>query len=64
MENSSRFEEEESTLRSPELDLDHVTDAVENSLKVAGELAQRLGDLNKEMVDYMYSYAQAKTSTK
>lgn len=64
MENSNRFEEEEAALQMPDIDMDDMAEAVEDSLQTAADLTKRLGDLNKEMVEYMYSYAQAKATSK
>ncbi len=66
MDNTAKFEQENLGSNSPEmeLDLDDVAESVEDSLKTAGDLAKRLGELNKEMTDYMYTYAQAKASNK
>lgn len=64
MDNANSFEDEEISLQSPDVDLDSMADSVEESLKTADELANRLGEINKEMVEYMYHYAQAKASNK
>ena len=51
-------------VRTPELDLDDMAETVDETLKTTEDLAYRLAALNKEMVEYMYNYAQAKTSNK
>ena len=64
MENQAKFEEEETAIRSPELDLDEMSETVEETLKTTEGLAERLGELNKDIVDYMYQWAQNKASNK
>ena len=64
MENTTKFDEDETAIKTPDLDLDEMAETVEETLKVAGGLAERLGELNKDMVEYMYQYAQAKASNK
>ena len=49
MENSNRFEEEEAALQVPEMDMDDMAEAVEESLQTAADLTKRLAELNKEM---------------
>ena len=65
-ENAAKIDAEEEALaaESPTLDLDDVHEGIDDSLKTAGDLAKRLGEINHEMVDYMYNYAQAKASNK
>ncbi|XP_076439302.1 uncharacterized protein LOC143278152 isoform X3 [Babylonia areolata] len=63
-ENSKNMEEEDWFPSTPDLDLEEVGDKIEDSLQVARDLTQRLGDLNKEMVDYMATYAEKKASNK
>ena len=65
MENSSKFEDDETfNPPTPEMDLDEVSAAVEDSLNTAKELANRLGEVNQEMVEYLTNYANSKASVK
>ena len=64
MENASKFEEEDTAMVTPDLELDDMAEVVEETLKTTEDLSRRLGELNKEMVEYMYNYAQAKASNK
>ena len=65
MENAQKVDQEEdSNVQASEVDLDSMSDVVEDSLKTANELAMRLGELNREMIDYMYNYAQARASNR
>ena len=63
-ENSKNIDEEDWFPMTPDLDLEEVGDKIEDSLQVARDLTHRLGDLNKEMVDYMATYAEKKASNK
>ena len=64
MENASKIDDDDAQIKTPEIELDDMMDTIDDTLKRTEDLAQRLGDLNKEMVNYMYDYAQAKASTK
>ncbi|XP_067942070.1 myosin-3-like [Watersipora subatra] len=59
-----RLEEEDLNPPSPEVDLDEVQQSVTESLDTAKTLTARIAELNKEMVDYMYQYANAKAGNK
>ncbi|KAL8615078.1 hypothetical protein ACOMHN_013612 [Nucella lapillus] len=63
-ENSNNIEGEDWFPSSPDLDLEEVGDKIEDSLQVARVLSHRLGDLNKEMVDFMANYAEKRASNK
>ncbi|KAL5020532.1 hypothetical protein ScPMuIL_003424 [Solemya velum] len=62
--NSKSYEEEDWFPKTPDLDLEDVGLQVEDSLSTAEELARRLGDLNKEMVDWLTNYAHTKATSK
>ncbi|KAJ8311753.1 hypothetical protein KUTeg_011108 [Tegillarca granosa] len=64
MDNSKSYEEEDWYPGTPDVDLDDVSQKIEDSLETAGELAQRLGQLNQEMVDWLSNYAITKASNK
>ena len=64
MENSKSFEEEDWFPKTPDLDLDDVHDSIEDSLETAHTLTRRLGELNREIVDYLAQYAEKKASSK
>ena len=64
MANATKLDEDDLVSKSPEIDLDDMAETVEETLKVTEDLTYRLAALNKEMMDYMYNYAQAKTSNK
>ncbi|XP_013417598.1 nuclear mitotic apparatus protein 1 isoform X2 [Lingula anatina] len=64
IENSSTFDEEDLRKGSPDIDLDEVAVKITDSLNTAAELTQRISDLNKEMVEYLTNYAQAKAGNK
>ena len=49
---------------TPDVDLDEVQQSVTESLDTAKELTNRIAELNREMVDYMYQYANAKAGNK
>lgn len=59
-----RWEEEELNPSTPDVDLDEVQQSVNESLDTARDLTNRISELNKEMVDYMYQYANAKAGNK
>jgi len=44
--------------------MDEVQQSVTESLETAKGLTERISELNKEMVDYMYQYANAKAGNK
>ncbi|CAD5118519.1 DgyrCDS7212 [Dimorphilus gyrociliatus] len=63
MENAHHIDDDDqAAISSPDLEMDDVAEAIDESLQKAKELAQRLAELNKEMVEHMYQYAQAKAS--
>ena len=64
MDNANKFEEEETALRIPDLDLEEAQEVVEETLATAESLAKRLGEINKEMADYMYEWARQQANTK
>ena len=64
MDNSNKFEEEETALKHPEIDLDEAQQTIEETLQTTETLAKRLGDLNTEMAQYMYEWAKAQANTK
>ncbi len=64
MENAQKMDDDDMRVQSPDLDLDDMAETVEETLKTTEDLAKRLGELNKEMMEYMYNYAQAKASNK
>ena len=64
MDNANKFDEDDTTLRSPELDLEDMSETVEESLSLAEDLTKRLTEIHRETIDYMYNYAQAKASNK
>lgn len=64
MDNTNKFEEDETAIRTPDIDLDEMADTIETTLKTTEDLAERLGELNKDIVEYMYQWAQAKASNK
>ena len=64
MENSKSYEEEDWFPKTPDMDLDDVAEKVEESLSKADDLANRLGDLNQEMISWLSNYAINKASSK
>jgi hypothetical protein len=64
MDNTNKFDEDETAIKTPELDLDEMALTIEETLKTTESLADRLGELNKDIVEYMYQWAQAKASNK
>ncbi|XP_041356071.1 uncharacterized protein LOC121373472 [Gigantopelta aegis] len=64
MENSKSIEDEDWFPKTPDLDLDDVQDSIEESLDTAYTLTRRLGELNREIVDYLATYAEKKASSK
>ena len=64
MQNAQKLDDDDIRIKSPDLDLDDMAETVEETLKTTEDLAKRLGELNKEMMEYMYNYAQAKASNK
>lgn len=65
MENAHHIDDDDqAAIASPDIEMDDVAEAIDESLQKAKELAQRLAELNKEMVEHMYQYAQAKASNK
>ena len=64
MENATKIDEDDSAVPTPDIELDDMMETIDDTLKKTEDLATKLGDLNKEMVGYMYEYAHAKASTK
>ena len=64
MQNAQKLDDDDIRIKSPDLDLDDMAETVEETLKTTEDLTKRLGELNKEMMEYMYNYAQAKASNK
>ncbi|CAC5411825.1 unnamed protein product [Mytilus coruscus] len=64
MENSKSYEEEDWFPKTPDLDLDDVAEQVDESLNKAEDLANRLGEINQEMVNWLSNYAINKASSK
>lgn len=64
MENSKSFEEEDWFPHTPDIDLDDVAEQIEDSLVMAAALTTRLGELNREMVEFVANNTMAKASTK
>lgn len=64
MENATKIDDDDAQVKTPDIELDDMMDTIDDTLKRTEDLATKLGDLNKEMVNYMYEYAQAKASTK
>ncbi|XP_025084149.1 uncharacterized protein LOC112558131 isoform X11 [Pomacea canaliculata] len=63
-ENSKKIDDEDWFPTTPDMDLDDVSEKIEDGLHVAQELSRRLGDLHKDMVEYMATYAEKKASNK
>ena len=63
-ENSKKIDEEDWFPTTPDMDLDEVGEKIDNSIQVARDLSKKLGDLNKEMLEYMANYAEKKASNK
>ena len=63
-ENSKEIDKEDWFPTTPDLDLEEVGDKIDDSLQTARDLSKRLGELNKEMVEYMANYAEKKASNK
>lgn len=60
MENSQESDVSEGgRADSPEMDLDAMAQTVEETLETTEQLALRLGELNRDMMEYMRSVAQA-----
>ena len=64
MANATKLDDDDLMSKSPEIDLEDMAETVEDTLKVTEDLTYRLSAINKEMMEYMYNYAQAKTSNK
>nr|KAG5685995.1 hypothetical protein BaRGS_028328 [Batillaria attramentaria] len=64
MENSKKVDEEDWFPTTPDMDLEEVGEKIEDSLQVAQNLTKKLGELNKEMIDFMANYAEKKASNK
>ncbi|XP_052059105.1 myosin heavy chain, striated muscle-like isoform X5 [Mytilus californianus] len=64
MENSKSYEEEDWFPKTPDLDLDDAAVKVDESLNKAEDLANRLGEINQEMVNWLSNYAINKASSK
>ena len=64
MENATRIDEEDTLLQTPDIELDDMMDTIDDTLKHTEQLALKLGDLNKEMVNCMFEYAQKQDTKK
>ncbi|XP_063437060.1 golgin subfamily A member 4-like isoform X11 [Mytilus trossulus] len=64
MENSKSVEEEDWFPKTPDLDLDDAAENIDQSLNKAEDLANRLGEINQEMVNWLSNYAINKASSK
>ncbi|KAK2167421.1 hypothetical protein LSH36_28g08000 [Paralvinella palmiformis] len=64
VENATLLEEDDMLLQSPDLDLEEMEDAVEETLKQTENLAQKLSNLKKGLDEHMHNLAQIKGSTK
>ncbi|CAL1539572.1 unnamed protein product [Lymnaea stagnalis] len=64
MENCKNIDEEDWFPTTPDMDLDEVSNTVEDSLNHAHELTKRLAELNKDMIKYMGAAAEKKASNK
>ncbi|BFZ26103.1 hypothetical protein BsWGS_29142 [Bradybaena similaris] len=64
LDNTKSIEEEDWFPKSPDLDLDvdEMSNAMEDSLNHAHELTNRLAELNKEMTDYLLALAEKKAN--
>ena len=61
---ATRPEEDEPFPPSPDIDMEEVAISIEESLDTAEKLADRLGELNTEMCDWLTNYAINKASSK
>ena len=64
MENATKIDEDEAEIETPDIELEEMMGTIDETLKKTENLATKLGDLNKEMVSYMYEYAQTKAGNK
>ena len=64
MDNATKIDEDDSQIETPDIDFDDMLETMDQTIKKTEGLATKLGDLNKEMVGYMYEYAQTKAGTK
>ncbi|RUS69913.1 hypothetical protein EGW08_022325, partial [Elysia chlorotica] len=64
MENTKLIDEEDWFPTTPDMDLEEISNSVEDSLAHAHALTNRLGELNREMVDYVAALAEKKASSK
>ncbi|GFN98092.1 centrosome-associated protein cep250-like isoform x1 [Plakobranchus ocellatus] len=64
MENNKLIDEEDWFPTTPDMDLEEISNSVEDSLAHAHALTNRLGELNREMVDYVAALAEKKASSK
>ncbi|GFS04023.1 centrosome-associated protein CEP250-like isoform X1 [Elysia marginata] len=64
MENTKLIDQEDWFPTTPDMDLEEISNNVEDSLAHAHALTNRLGELNREMVDYVAALAEKKASSK
>ncbi|KAF6018312.1 hypothetical protein EB796_023398 [Bugula neritina] len=63
-ETTQRWEDGDLNPTSPDIDLEEAEKVVSDTLDTAKDLTQKISDINKEMMDYMYQYANAKAGNK
>ena len=66
-DNAAKFDEEEMvsvTSEREQFDLEEMSEAVENTLATCNSLAERLGEINHEMADYIDKVVSSKASNK
>ncbi|XP_050396378.1 tropomyosin isoform X4 [Patella vulgata] len=61
---SMKIFDDDEMLSTPDVDLDDVTYKIDETLDVAHGLANRLGEINQEIIDYLLRYAENKAKNK
>ena len=64
MENATKIDEDEAEIETPDIELEEMMGTIDETLKKTENLATKLGDLNKEMVNCMFEYAQKQDTKK
>jgi hypothetical protein len=64
VENATLLEDDDMLLQSPDLDLEEMEDAVEETLRQAESLGEKLVNLKKGLDDHMHNLSQMKGSNK
>ncbi|XP_064645330.1 uncharacterized protein LOC135498802 isoform X2 [Lineus longissimus] len=64
VENTKDDEDVDVYATEQEIDLDEVSSSIEESLQYTEQLANKLGDINSDIVEYLTNYAHAKASNK